>query len=64
MSIPQKDIIYYSLAGANAMIKNTKESIANLKKAIELDNTKVYLAKSDPIFNNICKLKEFKKIIS
>lgn len=64
MPTPRKDTIYYALATANAMIKNKKESIKNLKKAIELDSTKVYLAKSDPAFNNICKLKEFKKIIS
>jgi tetratricopeptide (TPR) repeat protein len=60
---PDADYIYYSVAASLAMKGNLAESMANLRKAVELNEDSRIYAKNDADFSALQTQKEFAELV-
>lgn len=61
---PNDVLTYYNKACVYSLLKNTKDSVLNLKKAIELDKAYIDYSKDEKDLDNVRDSEEYKKIIS
>jgi len=57
------EMVWYNKACIESLRNNKEKSIEFLKKAIEIDNENINLAKTDGDFDNVKDTKEFKELI-
>jgi tetratricopeptide (TPR) repeat protein len=60
---PNADYVYYSVAASLALKGNIVEAIANLRRAIELNEDSRIYAKNDADFSPLLKEKEFAELV-
>jgi tetratricopeptide (TPR) repeat protein len=60
---PKTDYIYYSIAASHALKGNVAESLANLRKAVELNEDSRVYAKNDADFAALQTKKEFAELV-